>query len=100
MKPLVCICFGCTGVQPYIDNERFRLNMSAEQLIKKRRLDAIAFLFADMLIRLFYKFFSNFVAADYDVETVGRLGNAYSLEVVVNGSYILFNFNTFNCIGA
>lgn len=46
------------------------------------------FLLADMLIRLFYEFFGNFVAADYDVETVGRLGNAYTLKVVVNGSCI------------
>lgn len=58
------------------------------------------FLLADMLIRLFYEFFGYFVATDYDVETVGRLGNAYSLEVVVYGSYILFDFDTFNCIGA
>ena len=41
-----------------------------------------------MLIRLFYKFFYYFVAAYHDVEAVGRLGNAYTLEVVVNGSCI------------
>ena len=66
-------------------------------LNKKRWLRAIAFLFADMSIRLFYEFFCNFVAADYDVKTVGRLGNAYTLKVVVYGSCILFNFDAFNC---
>ena len=53
-----------------------------------------------MLIRLFYEFFGYFAAADHDVEAVGRLGNAYTLEVVIYGSYILFNFDTFNSIGA
>ena len=41
-----------------------------------------------MSIRLFYEFFYDLVAAYHDVEAVGRLGNAYTLEVVVNGSCI------------
>lgn len=38
--------------------------------------------------RLFYDFFGNFVTTNHDVKTVGGFCYAYTLKVVVNGSYV------------